>query len=76
MKGLNSRQTKLLHLLVQNEHYLPVSFYSEKLGKSNRTLYSDLKKIQLLLEKEPLVLEKKPRVGILLKGTVEEKCTF
>ncbi|MGK0605073.1 BglG family transcription antiterminator [Enterococcus gilvus] len=76
MKGLNSRQTRLLHLLVQNEHYLPVSFYSEKLGKSNRTLYSDLKKIQLLLEKEPLVLEKKPRVGILLKGTVEEKMHF
>lgn len=76
MKGLNSRQTKLLHLLVQNEHYLPVSFYSEKLGKSNRTLYSDLKKIQLLLEKKTLVLEKKPRVGILLKGTVEEKMHF
>lgn len=76
MKGLNPRQKKLIHLLVQNEQYLPVSFYSEKLEKSNRTIYSDLEKIQALLPKEQLFLEKKPRLGIHLRGTVEAKLHF
>lgn len=73
MKGLNQRQKKLIHLLVQNENYLPVAFYSEKLGKSSRTIYSDLEKIQVFLTKEPLILEKKPRVGIQLQGTLSDK---
>lgn len=73
MKGLNQRQKKLIHLLVQNENYLPVAFYSEKLGKSSRTIYSDLEKIQVFLTKEPLILEKKPRVGIQLQGTISDK---
>ena len=76
MKGLNPRQKKLMYLLVQNETYLPVSFYSEKLEKSSRTIYSDLDKIQKLLPKEQLVLEKKPRIGIQLRGTVEAKLQF
>ncbi len=76
MKGLNPRQKKLIYLLVQNENYLPVSFYSEKLEKSSRTIYSDLDKIQKLLPKEQLVLEKKPRIGIQLRGTVEAKLQF
>ena len=73
MKGLNLRQKKLIHLLVQNESYLPVAFYSEKLGKSNRTIYSDLEKIQTFLKNESLVLEKKPRIGIQLQGTISDK---
>ncbi|MDU5334473.1 BglG family transcription antiterminator [Enterococcus sp.] len=73
MEELNPRQKKLIHLLVQNEHYLPVAFYSEKLGKSSRTIYSDLKKIQTFLSNDSLILEKKPRVGIQLSGTVAEK---
>lgn len=73
MKGLNQRQKKLIHLLVQNENYLPVAFYSEKLGKSSRTIYSDLEKIQVFLTKETLMLEKKPRVGIQLQGTLSDK---
>lgn len=73
MEELNQRQKKLIHLLVQNEHYLPVAFYSEKLGKSSRTIYSDLEKIQTFLSNDSLILEKKPRVGIQLSGTVAEK---
>ncbi|GAA2910374.1 BglG family transcription antiterminator [Enterococcus pseudoavium] len=76
MKGMNPRQKKLIHLLIQNENYLPVSFYSEKLEKSNRTIYSDLEKIQKLLPEQQLVLEKKPRVGIRLIGPVESKMRF
>jgi len=76
MKGLNPRQKKLIYLLVQNEDYLPVSFYSEKLEKSSRTIYSDLDKIQGLLSRAELVLEKKPRIGVLLKGTIEAKMQF
>lgn len=73
---MNPRQKKLIHLLIQNENYLPVSFYSEKLEKSNRTIYSDLEKIQKLLLEQQLVLEKKPRVGIRLIGSVESKMRF
>lgn len=76
MKGLNPRQKKLIHLLVQNENYMPVSFYSQQLEKSSRTIYSDLEKIQVLLADESLVLEKKPRIGIQLRGSVEEKMRF
>lgn len=76
MKGLNPRQKKLIYLLIQNERFLPVSFYSKKLDKSNRTIYSDLNKIQILLTSEKLILEKKPRIGIQLKGTVEAKMQF
>ncbi|MGG5369842.1 BglG family transcription antiterminator [Enterococcus sp. AZ196] len=76
MKGLNLRQKKLIHLLVQNENYLPVSYYSEKLEKSRRTIYSDLDKIQTVLPAGQLFLEKKPRIGIQLRGTVETKMQF
>lgn len=73
MKGLNPRQKKLIHLLIQNDEYLPVSFYSQKLEKSNRTIYSDLEKIQAAIENEQLILEKKPRIGILLSGPIANK---
>lgn len=73
MEELNPRQKKLIHLLIQNENYLPVAFYSEKLGKSSRTIYSDLEKIQIFLSNDSVVLEKKPRVGIQLRGNVADK---
>ena len=73
MEGMNTRQKKLISLLVQNDEYLPVSHYAKLLGKTNRTIYSDLEKIQQNFLDERTVIDKKPRVGIKLVGDVLDK---
>lgn len=73
MKGMNTRQKKLISLLVQNDEYLPVSHYAKLLGKTNRTIYSDLERIQKNFLDEQIRIDKKPRVGIKLVGDAIDK---
>lgn len=78
MEGMNTRQKKLIRLLVQNDEYLAISFYATRLSKSNRTIYSDLEKIQEELTKLPIKvsIDRRPRSGIKLLGSVTEKMSL
>ncbi|MBV7390431.1 PTS sugar transporter subunit IIA [Enterococcus sp. ALS3] len=75
MGGIKARQKYLIQLLVQNEDYLPVAYFAEKIAKTNRTIYSDLEAIQneINLEAYNITLERKPRRGIRLLGNAEDK---
>ena len=73
MEGMNTRQKKLISLLVQNDEYLPVAHYAKLLGKTNRTIYSDLEKIQANCLDAELLIDKKPRIGIKLVGEAAAK---
>ncbi|MBO1308168.1 transcription antiterminator [Enterococcus sp. 669A] len=73
MEGMNTRQKKLISLLVQNDEYLPVVHYAKLLGKTNRTIYSDLEKIQANCLDAQLLIDKKPRIGVKLVGEASAK---
>lgn len=78
MEKLNLRQKNLVMLLIQQENYRPVSYYAEKLIKTNRTIYSDIDRVNTEINDSQLKIkiDKKPGVGIKLIGTIKEKMAF
>ncbi|MGY3779324.1 BglG family transcription antiterminator [Isobaculum melis] len=70
---ITKRQFQLIRLLINNSEAHPVRYYSDKLNVSSRTIHHDLNHIEILLKDTSLILERKPRVGISIKGHADEK---
>lgn len=61
---INSRQQKLLNLLVEQIGVKTITEYAHHLGVSNRTIHGDIKRIEPILNDRGLELKKTPGVGI------------
>ncbi|MGX7196938.1 BglG family transcription antiterminator [Enterococcus olivae] len=68
MYEMTKRQKELIKLLLDNNAFLPVRYYANLLKVSERTVHSDLKKIERLLRDTKSFIEKKPRHGIRLEN--------
>lgn len=69
----SNSKSHLLRLLVESEQFEPASEYAKKLSVSSRTLYSYLDELELVLDSSTVKLEKRPGVGIRLKGKRKDK---
>lgn len=72
---MNSRQIKVLQLLVKNESYVTTKTLADCVSISERTLQKDLTVIEDYLSSRHfgLSLDRKKGIGILLKGSAFEK---
>lgn len=70
---LKKRQKRLLELLESQSDYLTVSAIANQLGVSQRTVHSDLKKIEEYVQSLGKYLDKKRGVGIVLRELKENK---
>ncbi|WP_314062402.1 BglG family transcription antiterminator [uncultured Vagococcus sp.] len=64
---LSKRQKELLELLIEQEEFRTVKFFSRKLGVSERTLHSELITVEDYLNSSDAYIEKKRGVGIVLR---------
>lgn len=63
----------LIKIMLNEEEYKPMKFYSNILNISSRTLYSDINKIDYLIKKFQIVIDRKPNSGVKLLGSPEKK---
>lgn len=63
---LNPRQMKLYDFLKKNNRYATADEFSNLLGVSSRTIYSDIKEINAFLENSDQIIKSKRGVGIRL----------
>ena len=68
-----NRYEKLIQILLKAKKPLTTQELAEQLNVSSRTVRSDLKKIESEILVHSMKLEKKPRVGIWIEGTQDEK---
>ena len=68
-----NRQENLIQILLKAEKPLTTQELAEQLNVSSRTIRSDLEKIESEILVHSMKLEKKPRVGIWIEGTQDEK---
>ncbi|MED5119488.1 BglG family transcription antiterminator [Priestia megaterium] len=73
MEMLTTRQKKLLQLIISEEEYKTIDFYSQKMKVSERTVHNDLKLVSGYLSKGSATLHKKPGVGIKIKAKPDYK---
>ncbi|WP_084766928.1 BglG family transcription antiterminator [Clostridium nigeriense] len=73
MINLNSRQKDLIKMMINEVDYKTMSYYSALIKVSPRTLYTDVQKINDYLKDFNIQIEKKPRVGIKLNGSIENR---
>ncbi|GAA0360323.1 BglG family transcription antiterminator [Alkalibacterium iburiense] len=66
-------KSRLLKLLVESEQFEPAGEYAKKLSVSSRTLYTYLDELESALDSSTVKLEKRPGVGIRLKGKRKDK---
>lgn len=59
--------------MLNEEEYKPMKFYSNILNISSRTLYSDINKVDYLIKKFQIVIDRKPNSGVKLVGSPEKK---
>lgn len=64
---MNSRQIKLLKILFFNKDYEPVGDIADKLNISRRTVFNDLKVIEMFLSTNKIPFIRKPGKGIKVK---------
>lgn len=69
MNGLSKRQVKFIRLLLEEEEYRPILYYSKKLHVSDKTLKEDLKKIRAYVKQYQIEVHAKTGLGILLDET-------
>lgn len=73
MNNLTKREVDLIHLLLDETKYQPISYYAKKLDVSTKTLQSDLKKIRSFLKAYGIELDAGTGRGILLLQKKVEK---
>ncbi len=76
MKQLNSRQLHLFRLLSYENNYKSANYYSEALKASTKTIYNDIEFLNAEMVLFDLKIEKKPRKGIILRGSKTKKLKF
>lgn len=69
---LTKRQKKLLDLLIHQDDFHTVDFFSKKLGVSKRTIHSEIKLIEDYVKSSGEYIEKRRGVGIALRKASEE----
>ncbi|PTQ83949.1 transcriptional antiterminator [Trichococcus patagoniensis] len=69
---LTKRQKKLLDLLIHQDDFQTVDFFSKKLGVSKRTIHSEIKLIEDYVKSSGEYIEKRRGVGIALRKASEE----
>ena len=69
---LTKRQKKLLDLLIHQDDFQTVDFFSKKLGVSKRTIHSEIKIIEDYVKSSGEYIEKRRGVGIALRKASEE----
>ena len=63
---LSNRQISIIKYLTKKDDYVTIQQIAVEFDVSPRTIRNDLDDIQYYLSAEPIVLERKPRVGIRL----------
>lgn len=66
MKNLSRRQKNFIRMMIEEDCYRSVHYYSEKLNVSDKTLKDDLKSIRQVLEREGIQVIGRTGIGILL----------
>ncbi|PRX35595.1 transcriptional antiterminator [Orenia metallireducens] len=69
----NERSTKILSILLDQEEAITIKDLAEEFEVSARTIRSDLKKLEDVLNNDEIKLIKKPRVGVWLEVKPEYK---
>ncbi|MDF2791780.1 MAG: hypothetical protein K0S80_4882 [Neobacillus sp.] len=73
MIDLSKRQYHLIKIMLSNQEYKTVKYYSDVMNVSQRTLHNDLKVVERFINHFDLMLEKKPSIGIKISGEMNEK---
>ena len=73
MAILTARQKNLIKVMLNENEYKQMKFYSGILNVSIRTLYTDINEINSFLKEFEMIVEKKPGLGIKLIGREEKK---
>ncbi|KHE66697.1 HTH domain-containing protein, partial [Halobacillus sp. BBL2006] len=70
---ISARERKVIQLLLEARHDLPVKQVAEILDVSSRTVHRDLKGIEKILRVHDLTLQKKAGSGLAILGKVEDQ---
>lgn len=73
MAILTTRQINLIKIMLNEDEFRPMKFYSGNLDISDRTLYSDIKAVNCFVKEYQMTVEKKPGMGIKLTGDSEKR---
>lgn len=70
---ISSRVKGIIEILCDSEGPITVKDISNKLSVSSRTVLREMKEVEKWIISNGLKLDKKPRVGVILQGTIDEK---
>lgn len=73
MASLTTRHKDLIKIMLNEDEYKPMSYYSNILNISPRTLYSDINTINCFIKEFHMTADRKPGLGVKLVGNVEKK---
>lgn len=73
MDNLTARNKDLIKIMLNEEEYKPMSYYSSILNVSPRTLYSDINAINCYINEFKMEVDRRPGQGIKLIGDLNEK---
>ncbi len=73
---MNTRQKKLLKLLIEREGYVSQDELIDFLSVSKRTVHNDLSKIEDFLSDYHIELKRKSKYGVKLDASVSKKETL
>ncbi|GMB01098.1 PRD domain-containing protein [Pelosinus sp. IPA-1] len=73
MITLNLRQKELIRLLILENDFRPIKYYSEVLRVSDKTLSKDINFIENYLKNQMIVIVRKPGIGIQMIITNHQK---
>ncbi|MBT2729794.1 transcription antiterminator [Bacillus sp. ISL-75] len=73
MIDLSKRPYHLIKIMLSNQDYKTVKYYSDLMNVSQRTLHNDLKVIEKFINHFDLMLKKKPSIGIKISGEMKKK---
>lgn len=73
MDNLTARHKDLIKMLLNEDDYKSMNYYSSILNVSPRTLYSDINAINCFIKKFHMEVNRKPGQGIKLVGNLSEK---
>ena len=67
MYNLTLREKTFIKLMLKENEYKPIKYFSNMLKVSDKTLKNDLSVIEKYLDKYPITLDKKTGYGIIIK---------
>lgn len=73
LSNITVRHKKLIKIMLNEEEYKAMNYYSNILKISPRTLYSDINTINCFINQYEMVVDRKPSLGIRLVGNLDKK---